>query len=225
MDNQTDDPVRGGQPSASQALDVGAGFRRLLATLSSRARWLGSRDAEGAAQEALKRSLENALSQPAIVYYFGLDAPAKLEPPEWALDQLLAWLHGVLYYVVLEEHHRVSSRREVPINEIQADRPDGRSGSEIADPGPHPLDTLIQEELQRIVADCIPTLEPDYRKVLALRVEGLRYGEIAARLGVNENTVATWVSRGTRALAQCVQRRTGGLVRMPQVPDRGKPHV
>jgi DNA-directed RNA polymerase specialized sigma24 family protein len=43
-----------------------------------------------------------------------------------------------------------------------------------------------------------------------MRVEGLKYGEIAARLGVNENTVATWIGRGIRELAQRVRRRRGG---------------
>ena len=42
---------------------------------------------------------------------------------------------------------------------------------------------------------------------------------IALRLGVSENTVATWVSRGIRTLAQCVRRRTqspGIIRRMPE---------
>jgi len=71
---------------------------------------MGSRDPEGAAQEALKRSLENAASQPAIAYYFSQDLPADAKPPEWPLDQLFAWLHGVLQYVVREEHNRALTR-------------------------------------------------------------------------------------------------------------------
>lgn len=221
MDSQTDDPVRGEQSSASRTRDVAAGYRRLLATLSSRARWLGSRDAEGAAQEALTRSLENALSQPAIVYYFSQDAPAKLEPPEWALDQLLAWLHGVLQNVVREEHHRFSSRREVPIGDIESARSDGNRFTDYPDCAPDQLDILIQKELHKIVVECFPKLPSEHRTVLAMRSDGLKYGEIATRLGVNENTVATWVSRGIRELAQCIRRRTSGLSRPPKTAERG----
>jgi len=52
------DPVEGERLSPSRGRDVTQHYRRLLATLTSRAGWLGSRDPEGAAQEALKRSLQ-----------------------------------------------------------------------------------------------------------------------------------------------------------------------
>ena len=188
--------------------DAASNYRRLQAALASRARWLGSQDPEGAAQEALRRSLENARSQRAVEYYFSQDLPSGLQPPEWALDQLFAWLHGVLHYVVIEEHHRVNHRREVPIGGIRSGRL-GEDGSlDPADPGPDALDTLIEKELQEIVVNCFPMLDREYQTVLRMRVDGLTYGQIALRLGVNENTVATWVSRGIRALAQCVRKRT-----------------
>jgi DNA-directed RNA polymerase specialized sigma24 family protein len=67
---------------------------------------------------------------------------------------------------------------------------------------------LIHKEIQGIVADCFPMLDSEYRTVLTMRADGLKYGEIARRLGVNENTVATWVSRGIRDLTQLVRSRT-----------------
>src|SRR5437899_10137517 len=112
------DPVEGERLSPSRGRDVTQHYRRLLATLTSRAGWLGSRDPEGAAQEALKRSLENDSSQSAVEYYFSQDPSDRLQPPEWPLHQLLGWLHGVLRYVVREEHNRASSRREVPIDQF-----------------------------------------------------------------------------------------------------------
>ncbi len=56
-------------------------------------------------------------------YYFSGDSPAGLAPPEWPLDRRFARLHGVLYYVVKEEHSRVGYRREVPMGEslVQTD--------------------------------------------------------------------------------------------------------
>jgi RNA polymerase sigma factor (sigma-70 family) len=191
--------------------DAASTYRRLLATLASRARWLGSRDPEGAAQEALKRSLENARSQPAVEYYFGQDLPAGLNAPEWAIDQLFAWLHAVLHYIVREEQSRVSYRREVPLGAMGSERSRDNSRLDPADPAPDQLDALIRKEIEGIMADCFPMLDREYRTVLRMRVDGLKYGEIAIRLGVNENTVATWVSRGIRELAQCVRRRTERL--------------
>jgi RNA polymerase sigma factor (sigma-70 family) len=208
MGPQAGHPAAGERLSVPPAREAASDYHRLLARLASRAKWLGSRDPESAAQEALKRSLENALSQAAVEYYFSQDLPAGLLPPEWALDQLFAWLHGVLYYVVREEHSRVSFQREVPMG-TASERSDQNSRADPADPAPDQLDALIRKELEGMVGACFPLLDREYRTVLKMRVDGLKYGEIARRMGVNENTVATWVSRGIRALAQCVRRRTG----------------
>lgn len=186
------------RPSLPLARDAANEYQRLLAALARRAKRLGSRDPESAAQESLMRSLENSVSRPAMEYYFAPRAPVGLEPPEWPLERLLVWLHGVLLYVVREEQSRVGYRREVPADMAQA---------EPADTTPDHLDTLLQEELQGIVAHCFPALDRQHRRVLRMRVDGMKYGEIAARLGVNENTVATWVSRGIKDLALRVRRR------------------
>jgi RNA polymerase sigma factor (sigma-70 family) len=196
----------GGRSTLSETRDAIADYRRLLNSLGSRARRMGSRDPESAAQETLKRSLEHALSQPAIEYYFSEELPGDASPPAWPLDQLMAWLHGVLHFVVLEEHNRVSNRREFAAGSTETDSAMDRLDR--ADPAPDQLDALIQKELQQIVLECMPALEADYRRVLKMRADGLKYGDIALRLGVSENTVATWVSRGIRTLAQCVRRRT-----------------
>jgi RNA polymerase sigma factor (sigma-70 family) len=192
----------------SDTRDVFFDYRRLLNTLGSRARRMGSRDPESAAQETLKRSFENSFSQAAIEYYFGDELPFDTSPPEWPLERLMAWLHGVLHYVVLEEHNRASSRHESA----------GGAEYDLRDPAPDQLDALIRKELQQIVVECMPALDADYQRVLKMRANGLKYGDIATRLGVSENTVATWVSRGIRTLAQCVRRRTqpGILRRMPE---------
>jgi len=204
------DMSAGGRTTLSETRDAISDYRRLLNTLGSRARRMGSRDPESAAQEALKRSLENSVSQPAIEYYFSDELPPDAVPPAWPLDQLMAWLHGVLHFVVLEEHNRVSNRRELV---GWARGADDRSVLDPPDPAPGQLDTLIQRELEQIVIDCLPALDADYRRVLKMRANGLKYGDIAERLGVSENTVATWVSRGIRTLAQCVRRRTQGITR------------
>jgi hypothetical protein len=176
------------------------GYRKLVTALASRAARIGARDPESAAQEAVKRSLAHPLSRAAVEYHFH-DAPEPCgPPPEWSLLQLLGWLHGVLRFVVLEEHAR--SRREVVTGEMP----------EPMDTAATPLDGLIDAELHAIVQDGLRTLSADHRSALLLRLHGTKYGEIAARLGVNENTVATWIRRGSRTLVDHVRRRMAGAV-------------
>ncbi len=191
-------PVAREGSASARAHDAFGEYRRLVSVLASRAARLGSRDPEAAAQETLRRSLENPKSTEAVAYYLGENlqqAPA----PEWPLDQLLAWLHGVLLYVVREEQARLGFRREAA----------GIARSEPADSSPGVLEAMVEKETRTVVSDCFAALEPNYRKVLALRTDGLKYGEIARRLGVSENTVATWVSRGIRELGRRIRRRMG----------------
>jgi RNA polymerase sigma factor (sigma-70 family) len=209
MEGENSGPDSRGLSRLALMRDTRQDYHRLHRVLASRARWLGSRDCEGAAQETLARSLRNPASQAAIEYYFSDDLPPDLPAAEWRLDQLLAWLHGVLTFVVREEHNRASSRREVLLGGADSEGSLRLAGSlDPADPAPDQLHLLIQKEMQQIVVECLPALEPEYRAVLKMRAEGMKYEEIAVRLGTNENTVATWVSRGIKTLAQRVRRRT-----------------
>jgi RNA polymerase sigma factor (sigma-70 family) len=172
----------------------------LASLLAARAARLGSHDPESAVQEALRRSLENPKSRQAIEYYLGDEDPEGAAP-EWPLDQLLAWLHGVLRFVVREERARAGFTREA-----QEATP-----REPADESRGTLEILIERETHAIVADCFAALGHDYREVLQLRIDGMKYEEIARRLDLNENTVATRVSRGIRELGRRIRRRTGGV--------------
>jgi RNA polymerase sigma factor (sigma-70 family) len=122
---------------------------------------------------------------------------------------------------VIEEHNRASNRRE---SSGWARGTDDQIRLDPRDPAPDQLNALIQRELQQIVIDCLPALDADYRRVLKMRANGLKYGDIAERLGVSENTVATWVSRGIRSLSRSVRRRMqprSPLSAMPE-PQRGE---
>jgi RNA polymerase sigma factor (sigma-70 family) len=216
MEGLAREAAAGGTYGMVSTRDPGSDYRRLLRALASRARWLGSRDCESAAQETLARSLGNPLSQAAIEFYFSEELPPGTPAPQWPLDQLLAWLCGVLHFVVREEHSRASTRREILLGGGDSEGSDWSSRLDPADPAPDQLESLIQKEMQQIVLECLPALDPEYRTVLKMRAEGLKYEEIALRLGTNENTVATWVSRGIKTLGQCVRRRTQLGIRTPQ---------
>ena len=171
--------------------------RRLVSLLAARAARWGSRDPDAAAQETLRRSLENPKSRQAVEHYLGEDHPADGFAPEWRLDQLLAWLHGVLRFVVREEQSRAAFRRERAMAATE----------EPTHVSPDALELMVQRELREIVS--VGSLEADYRRVLRLRMDGLPYREIARRLGLNENTVATRLSRGIRELGRRIRNRMG----------------
>ena len=71
---------------------------------------------------------------------------------------------------------------------------------EAEDPTPTPLDHLEQVEREAMVHQALALLPPEDREILLLsRYAGLRYGEIAAILGVSEDAVKM---RAHRALTR-----------------------
>jgi RNA polymerase sigma-70 factor (ECF subfamily) len=170
---------------------------------------MGSKDAENAAHETLRRSFEHPLSRDALEYYIHEPSPSASQPG-WSLAQLLAWLHGVLRHVVQEERNaRASSRREGLA--VDGHVPDVRDASS------DQLEVLIDDQLRTIVRECLSTLSQDFRSVLMLRYwEGLKYSEIAERLDMNERTVATWLRRGTQALSRLVLHRMHDVGHLPK---------
>ncbi len=88
------------------------------------------------------------------------------------------------------------------------------SAISISEPADSSPDALDWDDPAGDAGDCgrllCGTLDRDYRDVLTLRMDGLKYGEIARRMGVNENTVATWVSRGIRELGRRIRKRMDG---------------
>jgi RNA polymerase sigma factor (sigma-70 family) len=210
MQPQAANPGRGELESAPVRTEISGDYRRLLRMLASRAHRLGSRDPEAAAQEAFARSWENATSQPALEYYFRQNLPADALSPVWSLDQLLAWLHAVLRYVVSEERERVAYRLELSRGG-HSEEWEERRIPEPPDPSLNPLQRLLERELESILSGCFPKLDLQYRTVLRMRGAGMKYQEIASRLGEKENTIATWLSRAIRDLARCVSRRTQGI--------------
>jgi RNA polymerase sigma factor (sigma-70 family) len=172
-------------------------YRKLMTTLAARARRLGANDPEGAAQEAVKRSLANPLSRAAVNYYFSDPASSPEPIPDWSLLQLMGWLHGVLRFVVLEERPRAAREHTT----LDGQMPD------VADAAAGPLEQIMDAERDAIVQTALSALSADHRAAVLLRFKGEKYSAIATQLGVNENTVATWVRRGARALIERVRQQ------------------
>lgn len=112
-----------------------------------------------------------------------------------------AWLFTILYHIFVSRKRRIDAR-EV----LSTDDPDTPLGFEVvgeADPEGTYYDSYIDEE---IVA-AIDALPAEYRAaVLMSDVHGMRYAEIAERLGVPEGTVKSRLFRGRRVLQQRLKR-------------------
>ena len=73
----------------------------------------------------------------------------------------------------------------------------------LADPSDDPFERVSKARRDALVRDAIDALPSGQRKALTMfHLEGLGYQEIAERLEVPLGTVATWVLRGRKAIAE-----------------------
>lgn len=152
-------------------------------------------DVEDATQETLRRAVESRSG------------------PTGPTGPVRPWLLGVARHVALDALR--ARRRD------RARRDDGGDGDgapesatggfveRLADPGVLADDALVAAQREAQVARALGRLPEGPRRALELfHAEGLGYAAIAERLGVPLGTVATWVTRGRRAVAELVARDT-----------------
>ena len=140
----------------------------------------GHPDVEDCTHEALRRALE------------GRDRVHADKP-------FYPWAIGIARHVALDARRaRRRARSRLP---VEGDEPAAAIDG-LVDPAAPPDDTIDGARRKRALDEAIARLPEGPRRALVLmHVEGLRYAEIAERLGVPLGTVATWLSRGRRALA------------------------
>ena len=111
-----------------------------------------------------------------------LDRSTASSPP------VLAWLYTVARRRLIDEHRRrnATEARVIPLDEARLAPRDAEGyGIDVA----------------RTLADGIASLPAEQRQVVVLKViEGRRFAEIAARLGVSEDACRTRLSRALRSL-------------------------
>jgi RNA polymerase sigma-70 factor, ECF subfamily len=101
-------------------------------------------------------------------------------------------------FVYRVAHNRaLTHRRRVPRRGEALERADA-----VADPREDPAERAEAVQRREHLVDAVRRLPPAYRQVVALRLEDLSNGDIAAVLGVNENTVAIRLTRARKALAE-----------------------
>jgi RNA polymerase sigma factor (sigma-70 family) len=147
-------------------------------------------DVEDAASETMRR---------------GVEGKSRLRPGE----PLKPWVVGIARHValdVLRARKRANQRRvrELSHEPFGDDRPP--LYEELPDASPGPLERLARAREHDTIRKAMNALPEGQRKALAMfHLEGLGYHEIADKLEVPLGTVATWVTRGRKALAASLQ--------------------
>lgn len=146
-------------------------------------------DVEDGAHEALRRALE------------GRQRLREGEP-------VRPWVIGIARHVALDMRRAAVRSRRRDGGDAQGD-----GASEVVDSAPDPAERVETAERAQRLRKALQRLPEGPRNALVLlHGEGLGYQAIAERLGVPLGTVATWIARGRKVLAENVAEQGEALV-------------
>jgi len=147
-------------------------------------------DVEDCTNETLRRALEGS---------------RRLRPGE----ALRPWLLGIARHVAIDH---LRARRRLAQRVVQSPDADSNAPSildTVADPAPLADDQLDEARQRARVRRAIESLADGPKRALWLvHAEGLGYQDVALRLGVPLGTVATWIARGRRSIADAMREET-----------------
>jgi RNA polymerase sigma-70 factor (ECF subfamily) len=128
-------------------------------------------------------------------------------------EALRPWVLGIARHVAIDARRRRRRERAFDAPETEeAESPVER----LADPGPTPDEHAASTERARRIAAALEGLAAPQREAMMLfHVEGQAYQTIADRLQVPIGTVATWLSRGRRSLADALAAEEAGPAPKP----------
>jgi len=122
-------------------------------------------------------------------------------------EPLRPWVVGIARHVALDAlRSRKRKRRvEARVDDAASDEMSPAWVEWVPDPSPGPEERTASAERAARLERALATLPEEQRRALVMfHVEGLGYQEIVKRLGVPLGTVATWLARGRRLLAETV---------------------
>lgn len=117
------------------------------------------------------------------------------------------WVLGIARHVALDTLRARQKQRARNVD-VAEDAPSSTAGviDRLVDPGAAADEQIELAERAARVRRVMATLQEGPRKALEMfHLEGASYQEIAARLEVPLGTVATWVTRGRRAMAEALE--------------------
>jgi RNA polymerase sigma factor (sigma-70 family) len=139
---------------------------------------------------------EDATQDTFIQVYNALPG-ARLDVP------LRPWIYRIARNRCLDMLKR---KRPVAFSAMLLDEDDEAAGLDVPATDPLPDELAERADLQRVLGAAIDALAPAYREVVALRYAGdLQFGEIAAVLGMPENSVKTRFQRAKVALREALR--------------------
>jgi RNA polymerase sigma-70 factor (ECF subfamily) len=135
-------------------------------------------------------------TQDTLVQVYGALPRARLDMP------LKPWIYRIARNRCLD-----MLKRKRPLLFSTLTEPDDEATlADVAATEPLPEELAERADLQRLLTQAIDDLAPPYREVVALRYTGdLAFGEIAAVLGMPENTVKTRFQRAKAALRRSLR--------------------
>lgn len=148
-------------------------------------------DVEDCTSEALRRALEGQ---------------SQLRGP------VRPWVLGIARHVALDTLRARQKQRARNVD-VPEDAPSSRNlvMDRLIDPGAGADEQLETAERAARVRRVLETLPEGPRRALSLfHLEGLSYQEIGKQLGVPLGTVATWVTRGRKAMAEVLEEESAG---------------
>ncbi|MDI1451580.1 RNA polymerase sigma factor [Polyangium sp. 6x1] len=122
-------------------------------------------------------------------------------------EPLRPWVVGIARHVALDAlRSRKRTRRVEARMEITSDDATTTAWLDwVPDPSPGPEERTASAERATRLERALGSLPEEQRRALVMfHVEGLGYQDICKRLGVPLGTVATWLARGRRLLAETV---------------------
>jgi RNA polymerase sigma factor (sigma-70 family) len=119
-------------------------------------------------------------------------------------EQMRPWVLGIARHVALDMLRARKRHGQVPDVAYLNDGDEGISRTEtIPDEGAGPDELLEQARRRQQIQSAMSTLpEPMAMALMKFHLDGRSYQEIAEELNVPLGTVATWVTRGRKTLAE-----------------------
>jgi RNA polymerase sigma-70 factor (ECF subfamily) len=121
-------------------------------------------------------------------------------------EPLRPWVLGIARHVALDALRARRRARNEQTESRGGEAAEAASFLErLADPGPGPEERAASAERARRLSIALERLAKEPREALVLfHVDGLGYQEIARRMSVPLGTVATWIARGRRSIAEAL---------------------
>jgi RNA polymerase sigma-70 factor (ECF subfamily) len=135
-----------------------------------------------------------------------------LEKHEDARGPLRPWVLGIARHVALDTL-RARQKQRARNADLPEDAPSSTTAivDRLIDPGAGADEQIEIAQRAARIRRVLATLPAGSRQALELfHLEELSYQEIAARLGVPLGTVATWVTRGRKAMAEALEDELAG---------------